>query len=409
MDVGIQPPGLLLTGFPEDGTVTTETTASFDIWQSEPGTLFCSLDGTEFAPCVSPFVSFGLLDGSHTFQVYVQDRAGERLDHGLADLDRRRHSLNRSLNRVRPGAYGGAMGNVISLDEYRGRARRDPVTAVDRLDLAVSRLETAGPGARPTASKRASSASWYGSRERSPRAVPSRRPSEPSASPIGWSIPRLWASRHRPSLARAALAAYTRPSREGTEEVSQRRALIAGIAAFLGVFVSGSVSLALVRHADEADAPVSRSASSSATPSSPQPEPGPVVDAYLAWVPDGLPPGYGATIAQLPSVGKIVVASDTIWMTSSSDADGNLVDEPPAPNMIPIDAIAIDPKPYARFMPPETRAIVGNLLDGQAILGQTSAKLRHLGPGSVMRFEGGSASPSSACFPTSSWERRRSS
>jgi hypothetical protein len=132
----------------------------------------------------------------------------------------------------------------------------------------------------------------------------------------------------------------------------QRRALIAGIAAFLGVFVSGSVLIALVRRADGADAPSSPSVSNSATPS-PQPEPGPVVDAYLAWVPDGLPPGYGATIAQLPSVGKIaVVASDTVWMTSSSDADGNLVDEPPAPYMIPIDAIAIDPKPYARFLPP---------------------------------------------------------
>ena len=59
--------------------------------------------------------------------------------------------------------------------------------------------------------------------------------------------------------------------------------------------------------------------------------------------------------------------------------------------MIPIDAIAIDPEPYARFLPPETRAIVANLLDGQAILGQTSAKLRHLGPGSVMRFQGGSS------------------
>ena len=137
----------------------------------------------------------------------------------------------------------------------------------------------------------------------------------------------------------------------------QRRALIAGIAAFLGVLVSGSVLISLMRHADEADAPASPSASNSATPTSPQPEPGPVVDAYLAWVPDGLPPGYGATIAQLPSVGKIaVVASDTVWMTSSSDADGNLIDEPPAPYMIPIDAAAIDPKPYARFLPPETRA-----------------------------------------------------
>ena len=125
----------------------------------------------------------------------------------------------------------------------------------------------------------------------------------------------------------------------------QRRALIAGMAAFLGVFVSGSVLVSLMRHADEADAAATPSASHSGTPTSPQPEPGPVVDAYLAWVPDGLPPGYGATIAQLPTVGKIaVVASDTIWMTSSSDADGNLIDEPPAPYMIPIDAIAIDPQ-----------------------------------------------------------------
>lgn len=31
------------------------------------------------------------------------------------------------------------MGNVISLQEYRDR--RDPATAVDRLDLAVSRLD----------------------------------------------------------------------------------------------------------------------------------------------------------------------------------------------------------------------------------------------------------------------------
>ena len=105
-----------------------------------------------------------------------------------------------------------------------------------------------------------------------------------------------------------------------------------------------------------------------------------------------MPPGYGAAVAGLPTVDKIaVVASDTIWMTSSSDADGNLVDEPPSPYMIPIDAAAIDPRPYAHFLPPETRAIVANLADGQAILGQTSARLRHLGPGGVMRFQGGAS------------------
>jgi hypothetical protein len=172
----------------------------------------------------------------------------------------------------------------------------------------------------------------------------------------------------------------------------QRRALIAGVSAFLAVLVSGSVLVSLLNRADAGNGSASPSASPSGPPSSPQPEPGPRVDAYLAWVPDGLPPGYGASVAALPTVGKIaVVASDTVWMTSSSDADGSLVDEPPSPYMIPIDAAAIDPRPYARFLPPETRPIVGNLQDGQAILGQTSARLRHLGPGAIMRFLSGAS------------------
>ncbi len=172
----------------------------------------------------------------------------------------------------------------------------------------------------------------------------------------------------------------------------QRRALIAGFTAFVAVLVSGSVLVMLLDRIDAEEAAASPSPSASGSPTSPSPEPGPAVDAYLAWVPDGLPPGYGAAVAGLATVGKIaVVASDTVWMTSSSDADGNLVDEPPSPFMIPIDAAAIDPLPYARFLPPETRSIVANLLDGQAILGQTSARLRGLDPGGVMRFQNGTS------------------
>ena len=70
------PAGAAVERIPEDGTVAIETTASFDIWQSEPGTLFCSLDDAEFTPCTTPAVYLGLLDGPHTFEAYVQDRAG---------------------------------------------------------------------------------------------------------------------------------------------------------------------------------------------------------------------------------------------------------------------------------------------------------------------------------------------
>ena len=169
----------------------------------------------------------------------------------------------------------------------------------------------------------------------------------------------------------------------------QRRALIAGASAFLAVFVAGSLFVSLLRSARTDSRPVSPSTSSgpSATPAGPT---GPTVDAYLAWVPGGLPVGFASKVGRLATIGPITaVAADNIWMTSSDDKNGNVVDAPPTPYMIPIDGAAIDPGAYARFLPPETRAVVSNLQDGQGILGQTSAKLRHLGPGGVMHFLGG--------------------
>jgi hypothetical protein len=75
-DVDTIPPGLILTGTPEGGAVTHDRSAAFDIWQSEPGRLFCSLDASEFVVCATPVSYSGLADGAHTFQVYVRDRAG---------------------------------------------------------------------------------------------------------------------------------------------------------------------------------------------------------------------------------------------------------------------------------------------------------------------------------------------
>ncbi len=70
------PPGLLLSGFPEDAAVTVDTTATFDVWQNEPGVIYCSLDEAEPAPCTTPVIYLGLPAGPHSFEVYVQDRAG---------------------------------------------------------------------------------------------------------------------------------------------------------------------------------------------------------------------------------------------------------------------------------------------------------------------------------------------
>jgi arylsulfatase A-like enzyme len=70
------PPGIILTGTPDEGAVTADRAASFEIWQSEPGPLTCALDGAELAPCTSPVLYIELADGPHTFQVVAYDRAG---------------------------------------------------------------------------------------------------------------------------------------------------------------------------------------------------------------------------------------------------------------------------------------------------------------------------------------------
>ena len=70
------PPGLVLSGTPEDGAVTADRTTAFDVWQSEPGDVLCSLDAGDFVPCRSPVEYEGLADGAHTLQLYVRDRAG---------------------------------------------------------------------------------------------------------------------------------------------------------------------------------------------------------------------------------------------------------------------------------------------------------------------------------------------
>lgn len=169
-----------------------------------------------------------------------------------------------------------------------------------------------------------------------------------------------------------------------------RRAIIAGVTAFLAVAVGGSALVSLIQRA-QADSKAASPTASAATPT-PSPRKGRGMDAYLAWVPGGLPPGFAGRVRSLPTVDRVaVVAADNVWMTVSTDENGNVVDEPPEPYMIPLDAAAIDPLPYSRFLPPEARPVVASLKDGQAILGQTSARLRNLGPGGTIQFENGAS------------------
>jgi hypothetical protein len=110
-------------------------------------------------------------------------------------------------------------------------------------------------------------------------------------------------------------------------------------------------------------------------------------DTFLVWTSGGLPDGFADGLTSVRRIERsVVVASDNTWLTRSFDAQGDLVDDPPRGYAIPLEVGAVVPRAYAPFLPPADRGDIVALSDGQGILGESSAKLRGLGPGSVLGF-----------------------
>ncbi|MGH9247345.1 MAG: M15 family metallopeptidase [Acidimicrobiales bacterium] len=110
----------------------------------------------------------------------------------------------------------------------------------------------------------------------------------------------------------------------------------------------------------------------------------------LAWTPGGLPPGLDAAVAGLAGVKQaVVVRGDPVDLRRSIDANGLVVDEPTAGWFIPLDAVAFDPTRYAAVAPAADRAKFVAVGPGEALLGETSARLRRLGPGGQLELAGG--------------------
>jgi len=159
------------------------------------------------------------------------------------------------------------------------------------------------------------------------------------------------------------------------------RAASASTAGLAG-FVAGAVltlslqGAGLPRHGRPGQVPVAVPAT---TPEAP--------GTFLAWTPGGLPAGFRQRVAELPGMQRaVVVASDNTWMTRSTTPQGEVVDDPQDGYRIPLEVAAVNPREYAAFLPPADRGVIVALADGQGILGESSARLRHLGPGAVLQF-----------------------
>lgn len=110
----------------------------------------------------------------------------------------------------------------------------------------------------------------------------------------------------------------------------------------------------------------------------------------LVWTSGGLPAGFARDVTSIPEVRThTVVLGDLLALTETADAGGAVVDRPGGDWAIPIDAFAVDPASYATFSPEPSRSTITKLAPGGAVLTESSAAVRRLGVGGVLRFAGG--------------------
>jgi hypothetical protein len=165
----------------------------------------------------------------------------------------------------------------------------------------------------------------------------------------------------------------------------ERRALTRGLVTFAAVALIGSTIVWLGSRTDVGSSPPASATGPTPSVSVTPPTP----EAWLAWVPGGLPLGFGDLVSTVPDVTAATTATaDIAWMTASLDANGDGVDQPEPPWMIPMDTTGVDPT-FASFLPEPERQRVENLRPGQGILSESEANLRGLGTGSTLLFQGG--------------------
>jgi D-alanyl-D-alanine carboxypeptidase len=121
-------------------------------------------------------------------------------------------------------------------------------------------------------------------------------------------------------------------------------------------------------------------------PTAPRTEPQPP-EAFLVWTSGGMPAGFREDLRRLDGITRsVVVASDNTWLDRSWSEQGEVIDDPPTGFAFPLEVAAVEPREFARFLPPADAPVALALADGQGILGESSARLRGLGPGAVMKF-----------------------
>jgi hypothetical protein len=112
-----------------------------------------------------------------------------------------------------------------------------------------------------------------------------------------------------------------------------------------------------------------------------------VPETLLVWTSGGLPPHFAEAVEALDGVAELtMVRGDETGLTESRDAAGGSVDVLDAGWHLPIDTLAVEPATFAPFLTGAAADAVRGLEAGEALLTETSARLRRLGAGATIRL-----------------------
>jgi hypothetical protein len=170
-----------------------------------------------------------------------------------------------------------------------------------------------------------------------------------------------------------------------------RRALGLLAVGVVAAVAAAAGTAALQDDPDPRVAPTTSTTEAVAPPSLPPPTTGTTGPALLlAWRQGGMPASAVEAAAAVPGVRAVAVVHDgRLDLVRSEDADGAEVEAHVDGWRIPLEAIAVDPAAYAEVVPSADRSTVAGLRPDEALLGETSARLRRLDAGGRIELADG--------------------
>jgi len=162
-------------------------------------------------------------------------------------------------------------------------------------------------------------------------------------------------------------------------------------AALIGAVTGGTIVLAI--DGATRDLPRRTRPNAVVTPFAAAPKPAEIPSSagkvLLAWTPGGLPAATERSLEKLRGVRDATTVRAGLEWIELSRADGSIVDRPSGGRAIPFEVAVIDPREYARYVPPGERDAVLTLKPGEALLAESAAKIRGAGRGLNLHLRGG--------------------